>query len=189
MRVGAERRARLRPVTIAALAGAVPPRAGGASRAAALAVVSLYSLVGRFAWRHRNAYAGAAAMLTAIAVLTVWVPRRIGHLIDGLVADRLTGMALAQELAILIAMGVAIYLLRVGWRIALFSAAFRLGIELRTSLYERLTLQGAVVLPSPAHRRPDGARHQRRRRGRDGRGRGLPRRRSTARSRSCWSSR
>jgi ATP-binding cassette subfamily B multidrug efflux pump len=91
-------------------------------------------------------------MLPAIAVLTVWVPRRIGHLIDELVADRLTGMALAEELAILIAMGVAIYLLRVGWRIALFSAAFRLGIELRTSLYERLTLQG----PSFFHRQRTG---------------------------------
>jgi ATP-binding cassette subfamily B protein/ATP-binding cassette subfamily C protein/ATP-binding cassette subfamily B multidrug efflux pump len=81
-------------------------------------------------------------MLVIIAVLTVWIPRRIGHVIDGLVADRLSGAELAFELAILLAMGVAIYLLRVGWRIALFSAAFRLGIELRTSLYQRLTLQG-----------------------------------------------
>ncbi|MFO1399482.1 MAG: ABC transporter transmembrane domain-containing protein [Burkholderiales bacterium] len=104
--------------------------------------MTLYSLVGRFAWRHRRAYAGAALMLVIIAVLTVWIPRRIGHVIDGLVADDLTGYALAFELAVLLAMGVAIYLLRVGWRIALFSAAFRLGIELRTSLYERLTLQG-----------------------------------------------
>jgi ATP-binding cassette, subfamily B, multidrug efflux pump len=104
--------------------------------------LTLFSLVGRFAWRHRRAYAGAAVMLAIIAILTVWIPRRIGHVIDGLVADRLTGPALAWELAILLAMGVAIYLLRVGWRIALFSAAFRLGIELRTSLYDRLALQG-----------------------------------------------
>ncbi len=104
--------------------------------------MTLYSLVGRFAWRHRRAYAEAALMLVIIAVLTVWIPRRIGHVIDGLVADNLTAAALAFELAVLLAMGAAIYLLRVGWRMALFSAAFRLGIELRTSLYDRLTLQG-----------------------------------------------
>jgi ATP-binding cassette subfamily B protein/ATP-binding cassette subfamily C protein/ATP-binding cassette subfamily B multidrug efflux pump len=39
-------------------------------------------------------------------------------------------------------MGVAIYLLRVGWRLQLFAAAFRLGVELRIRLYERLALQG-----------------------------------------------
>ena len=81
-------------------------------------------------------------MLLGIAVLTVWVPRRVGHIIDGLVAQRLTGNALWRELAILIAMGAVIYLLRVGWRLALFSAAFRLGVELRSELYERLALQG-----------------------------------------------
>lgn len=47
-------------------------------------------------------------MLVLIAVLTVWVPRRVGSMIDGLVAGRLTGATLWCELAILIAMGVAI---------------------------------------------------------------------------------
>ena len=81
-------------------------------------------------------------MLVVIAVLTVWVPRRVGHIIDGLVTGRLTGGALWYELAILFAMGVAIYLLRVGWRLQLFSAAYQLGVELRTRLYSRLSLQG-----------------------------------------------
>jgi ATP-binding cassette subfamily B protein/ATP-binding cassette subfamily C protein/ATP-binding cassette subfamily B multidrug efflux pump len=70
-----------------------------------------------------------------IAVLAV-VPRRVGF------AGRLTGAVLWRELAILVAMGVVIYLLRVGWRLQLFRAAFRLGVELRVRLYERLTLQG-----------------------------------------------
>ena len=81
-------------------------------------------------------------MLLGIAVLTVWVPRRVGFIIDDLVAGRLTGPVLWRELAILVAMGVAIYLLRVGWRLQLFRAAFRLGVELRVRLYERLSLQG-----------------------------------------------
>jgi ATP-binding cassette subfamily B protein/ATP-binding cassette subfamily C protein/ATP-binding cassette subfamily B multidrug efflux pump len=81
-------------------------------------------------------------MLVLIAVLTVWVPRRVGQMIDGLVAGTLAGAALWQELAVLIAMGISIYLFRVGWRLQLFAAAFRLGAELRTRLYERLALQG-----------------------------------------------
>ena len=104
--------------------------------------MTLSQLIGRFAWRHRREYVSAAVMLVLIAVLTVWVPRRVGQMIDGLVAGTLAGAALWQELAILIAMGIAIYLFRVGWRLQLFAAAFRLGVELRTRLYERLALQG-----------------------------------------------
>ncbi|MBK9114156.1 MAG: ATP-binding cassette domain-containing protein [Betaproteobacteria bacterium] len=81
-------------------------------------------------------------MLVGIAVLTVYVPRRVGHVIDGLVAGEVTGGALWREIAILVAMGLVIYVLRVGWRLALFSAAFRLGVELRGQLYARLARQG-----------------------------------------------
>ncbi len=81
-------------------------------------------------------------MLIGIAVLTVWVPRVVGQAVDGLVADTLTGTALVRELAFLLLMGTAIYFLRVGWRLQLFAAAYRLGVELRTRLYDRLTQQG-----------------------------------------------
>lgn len=81
-------------------------------------------------------------MLVGVAVLTVAVPRQVGAVIDGLVAGRLLGDALWREVLILIAMGVAIYFLRVGWRLQLFSAAYRLGVELRAGLYQRLSLQG-----------------------------------------------
>jgi ATP-binding cassette subfamily B protein/ATP-binding cassette subfamily C protein/ATP-binding cassette subfamily B multidrug efflux pump len=46
------------------------------------------------------------------------------------------------QLASLVAMGVAIYFLRVGWRLKLFAAAYRFGVDLRTRLYSRLALQG-----------------------------------------------
>jgi ATP-binding cassette subfamily B protein/ATP-binding cassette subfamily C protein/ATP-binding cassette subfamily B multidrug efflux pump len=104
--------------------------------------VTLLELVAGFARRHWRAYAAAALMLLCIAVLTVFIPRRVGFIIDGLVAGTMVGAALWREIAILIAMGVVIYLLRVGWRLALFSAAFRLGVELRVRLYERLAAQG-----------------------------------------------
>jgi ATP-binding cassette, subfamily B, multidrug efflux pump len=104
--------------------------------------VTFPQLILGFARRHWRAYAAAGAMLVLIAVLTVWVPRRVGHIVDAFVAGTLAGSALWRELAILLAMGVAIYLLRVGWRLALFAAAYQLGVELRVRLYERLSLQG-----------------------------------------------
>jgi len=114
--------------------------------------VTLTQLLLGFARRHWRAYAAAGAMLVLIAVLTVWVPRRVGHIVDAFVAGTLAGSSLWHELAILLAMGAAIYLLRVGWRLALFQAAYRLGVELRVRLYERLALQG----PAFFHRQRTG---------------------------------
>jgi ATP-binding cassette subfamily B multidrug efflux pump len=42
----------------------------------------------------------------------------------------------------LLGLGLAIYVLRVAWRLRLYSAAYRLGVELRTRLYARLSAQG-----------------------------------------------
>lgn len=104
--------------------------------------MTLYRLVGGFALRHWRSYVASAGMLIGISVLTVWVPREVGRMVDGLVAGTLSGRSLALHLGVLILMGIAIYLLRVGWRLQLFSAAFRLGVELRTRLYQRLAHQG-----------------------------------------------
>jgi ATP-binding cassette subfamily B protein/ATP-binding cassette subfamily C protein/ATP-binding cassette subfamily B multidrug efflux pump len=106
--------------------------------------MSLYRLIGQFVLRHRAAYAGSAVMLAGIALLIVWIPRQVGHVVDGLVARRWTDAALLAELAWLLAAGAAVYFLRVGWRLKLYSAAYRLGVELRANLYARLTQQGAA---------------------------------------------
>ena len=102
---------------------------------------SLYQLIGAFVVRHWRAYIASALMLIGIAVLTVWVPRVVGQAVDGLVAGTLQGAALARELLWLVIMGAVIYLLRVGWRLQLFAAAYQLGVELRTRLYDRLTFK------------------------------------------------
>ncbi|WP_077036542.1 ABC transporter ATP-binding protein [Pelomonas sp. KK5] len=103
---------------------------------------SLLRLLATFLRQHWRAYIASAAMLAGIALLIVWIPRQVGHVVDGLVAGSLRGPALLLPLAQLAAAGLAIYLLRVGWRMALFRAAYGLGRQLRTRLYERLTLQG-----------------------------------------------
>jgi len=104
--------------------------------------MTLTQMLAGFVRRHWTAYAAAAVMLASIALLTVWIPRQVGHVVDGLVAHKLQGQGLLRELGLLVLAGLAIYLLRVGWRLALFRAAYQLGQQLRTRLYARLTLQG-----------------------------------------------
>jgi len=103
--------------------------------------MDLLRFVAAFVRRHWRAYVAAALMLVGIAAMTVMIPWRVGRIIDALVAGNLVGSALWREIAILLGMGLAIYFLRVGWRLQLFSAAFRLGVELRTALYARLSQQ------------------------------------------------
>ena len=104
--------------------------------------MTLFQLIRNFVYKHWTAYAASAAMLTGITLLSAFIPRKLGSIIDQLVAGKLYGIALFWQLMIPIAMGVAIYFLRVGWRLKLFAAAYRFGMELRTDLYARLSLQG-----------------------------------------------
>ena len=89
-------------------------------------------MLAAFVREHWRAYAAAGAMLSCIAVLTVWIPRQVGHVVDDLVAGGLQGPALLRQLGLLVLAGVVIYLLRAGWRLTLFKASFQLGARLRT---------------------------------------------------------
>ena len=108
--------------------------------------MSLTQMLAGFVRQHWRAYGSAAVMLSGIALLTVWIPRQVGQIVDAMVDGRvdgvLRGQLLLAELGALVGAGVAIYFLRVGWRLALFAAAYRLGQRLRTQLYARLSLQG-----------------------------------------------
>ncbi|RFP15022.1 MULTISPECIES: ABC transporter transmembrane domain-containing protein [unclassified Duganella] len=102
----------------------------------------LSRLIGGFVRQHSRAYAVSGVMLAGVAILTVWVPRKVGYMIDGLAAHTLGGDALLREIGWLLLTGAGIYFLRVGWRQILYGAAYQLGVSLRTRLYTRLTLQG-----------------------------------------------
>lgn len=103
---------------------------------------SLHRLIAGFVRRHGRAYVGSGLMLVGVAVLTVLIPQQVGRVIDGLVDGSVRGEAALLQVLLIVAMGVAIYFLRVGWRLVLFSAAYRLGVELRTRLYRRFAEQG-----------------------------------------------
>jgi ATP-binding cassette subfamily B protein/ATP-binding cassette subfamily C protein/ATP-binding cassette subfamily B multidrug efflux pump len=104
--------------------------------------MGLARLIGGFVRRHWRSYASSAVMLFGVALCSVLVPRKVGATIDGLAAHRLQGSDLTIELLQLLGLGLAIYVLRVAWRLRLYSAAYRLGVELRTRLYARLSSQG-----------------------------------------------
>lgn len=99
-------------------------------------------LIFNFVKRHKRHYAAAAAMLLSVGILTAWIPRQVGHLVDELVAGHATQTLILHQLGVLLLMGITIYFLRVGWRMQLFVASYRLGVHLRTELYKRLCLQG-----------------------------------------------
>ncbi len=104
--------------------------------------MSLSRLITSFVRTHWRAYAGAGVMLALVAVIGVWIPRKIGQMVDALAAQRLSHTELLEGVGLLLLVGVANYGLRVAWRIRLYSTAYRLGVELRTRFYRRLTLQG-----------------------------------------------
>jgi ATP-binding cassette subfamily B protein/ATP-binding cassette subfamily C protein/ATP-binding cassette subfamily B multidrug efflux pump len=104
--------------------------------------MSLSRLITSFVRAHWRAYAGAGVMLALVAVIGVWIPRKVGQLVDALAAQRLSHTELLEGVGLLLLVGVANYGLRVAWRIRLYSTAYRLGVELRTRFYKRLTLQG-----------------------------------------------
>ncbi|WP_426339432.1 ABC transporter ATP-binding protein [Pseudoduganella sp. S-14] len=104
--------------------------------------MSLSRLIGGFVRSHWRPYAAAGAMLTGVAIIGICIPRQIGYMVDGLAAGKLGPEALWQAIGLLLLLGVANYGLRVAWRMKLFSAAYQLGVELRTRFYRRLSLQG-----------------------------------------------
>jgi ATP-binding cassette subfamily B multidrug efflux pump len=104
--------------------------------------MSLSRLVWDFVRRHWPSYLASALMLAGVATFTVLIPRKIGQMIDGLAAHTLSQQDLLGDIAQLLGMGLAIYVLRVGWRLRLFAAAYQLGVELRTRFYARLSAQG-----------------------------------------------
>lgn len=104
--------------------------------------MTLFQLIAGFVRQHWRAYAASGCMLAVIALLGVWMPRQIGHMVDALVARQLSGPALWVEIGWLLAAGAAIYGLRVAWRLQLYATAYRMGVGLRVQLYQRLAQQG-----------------------------------------------
>ena len=116
--------------------------AGKAAERREAGFMTLTGLLAQYIRQNLRPYVLAALMLASVSALTVFIPRQVGHIVDGLGSGRLDSDALMGELTWLVLAGLVIYFLRVAWRLQLFAASYRLGALLRTRLYERLCLQG-----------------------------------------------
>ena len=82
-------------------------------------------------------------MLLTIVFLNAWIPKRVGELVDMLASRPGANKMLIASISLVLA-ALVIYVLRAGWRLFLFRAVLRLGVELRTTLYRQLMLQTAA---------------------------------------------
>ncbi len=104
--------------------------------------LSFTDLIWRYVRQNWKPYLLSASMLASVSALTVFIPRKVGHVVDALAAGKLDSRLLMVELGAIVLAGVLIYFLRVAWRLQLFAASYRLGAQLRSQLYARLCQQG-----------------------------------------------
>ncbi|MCD8547828.1 MAG: ATP-binding cassette domain-containing protein [Aeromonadaceae bacterium] len=96
------------------------------------------SVFARLAWFFRaqwRRYLTAIALLLLVALLQLLPPRLVGTLIDRTLAEPGSLSAQWPLLAALLAIGLLIYLLRIGWRLQLYGAAYHLTCQLRQQLF------------------------------------------------------
>ncbi|PSJ45626.1 ABC transporter ATP-binding protein [Zobellella endophytica] len=101
-------------------------------------------LFGQLAWffkAHWRTYSLALLMLATVAVMNMSIPYLIGQAVDELVAAD-SGEADGRLLGLILLLGIAVYVLRFGWRWILFGTSYRLGNLLRRRFFELLTRQG-----------------------------------------------
>ncbi|GAA3532512.1 ABC transporter transmembrane domain-containing protein [Zobellella aerophila] len=103
--------------------------------------MQLFWQLGWFFKAHWRTYSLSLAMLAAVAVMNMAIPYLIGKAVDRLVTPA-AGQAEGRYLLWIMLLGLAIYLLRLGWRWILFGTSYRLGNQLRRRFYQRLTRQG-----------------------------------------------
>lgn len=87
----------------------------------------------------KKSYLTGTLMLVIVALLGLIPPYVVGRIVDGIVSGTLTQPVLWQWLALLLGIGIVVYVLRYWWRIMIFGASIRLSWLLRNRLYEHFT--------------------------------------------------
>lgn len=103
--------------------------------------MTLFRQLAWFFRAHWRTYSLALLMLAAVAVMNMAIPYLIGRAVDALLAAE-PGRADGRLAWLILALGLAIYALRLGWRRILFGTSYRLGNLLRRRLFALLTRQG-----------------------------------------------
>ena len=89
--------------------------------------------------QEKKAYIIGITMLVFVAILQLIPPRVIGIVVDQIAEGSLTGNSLSKWIAILIASGIGMYVLRYFWRIKIYGSAVKLSRQLRYQLFDHFT--------------------------------------------------
>ncbi len=100
--------------------------------------------LGWFFRREWRRYAVAIGALALVALLTMVPPRMVGELVDAIAAKTLVLPDLLAQIGLIVGVALAIYGLRVLWRVYLFGSSLALARELRLQLYAHLDQMPAV---------------------------------------------
>lgn len=98
--------------------------------------MSVFLRLGWFFREQWRRYLTAIVLLMMVAAMTAIPPKIVGLVVDGVTRGELSSSQLAGWLALLLLLGVIIYVLRYIWRVTLFGAAYRLAFVLRNRLFE-----------------------------------------------------
>ena len=61
--------------------------------------MTLTGLIARYVGQNWRPYLLAALMLASVSALTIFIPRQVGRIVDGLAAERLDNTALLSQLS------------------------------------------------------------------------------------------
>ncbi|MEH7113297.1 ABC transporter transmembrane domain-containing protein [Neobacillus niacini] len=95
--------------------------------------------LGWFFKQEKKAYISGIFILLFVALLQLVPPRVIGVIADHINDGTLTKGLLFEWMAILVAAGLGMYVLRFFWRIMIFGSAVKLSRQLRNRLYQHFT--------------------------------------------------
>ncbi len=90
----------------------------------------------RLQWRR---YMAAILMLIGVDLLEMTIPWITGRVIDHVVEGTLTSLILWRFVATLVAIAIAVYVMRYLWRVFLFYSSFHLAETMRQRLYTHMT--------------------------------------------------
>lgn len=88
---------------------------------------------------HKKDYISGILFLIAVSLLGLVPPALVGLVVNHLIHHTLTGIGLAEDLAIIFVIAVLSYGLRYLWRMRLYGGSVRLASVLRNKLYDHFT--------------------------------------------------
>ena len=101
-----------------------------------------------FFLRQRRAYGTAILCLLGVGLLNLTLPWWIGKAIDALRAGELDQTGLLWRVALIVAGGGGLYVVRYQWRVRLFGTSYPVGVELRDAVFAKPCAPGPGFFPS-----------------------------------------